>query len=161
MKLKTKFLKPSFRTFVKYLILGLIPFWSFGTLIYVFTAPDPFDVKMYSWWTNLILIPIGSAVGFTLGARRIQIIITDSSDLEKVKRWALDFLLRNRLMIKLENDIETILQSNKSYNQMFSNWFGSELISIKKSKNRIIICGPLRLIDSIDTELRFGKLTIE
>ena len=159
MKLETKFLKPSLWTFVKFLVLGLVPFWSLGTIIYIFTAPDPFDLKMYSWWTYLILIPIGSAIGFTLGTRRIQISITDSSDLENVKNWTSDFLTRNRMIVKLENHDETVFRSKKFYNQMFGDWFGTELISIKMNKDLLTISGPLSLLDKFDTKLRFGKIT--
>jgi hypothetical protein len=158
MKLETKFLKPSLWTFVKFLILGLIPFWSFGTIIYIFTAPDPFDVKMYTWWSYLILIPIGSAIGFTLGTSRIQITIANPSDLENVKKWSSDFLTRNRLIVKLQNRDKTVFRSKKFYNQMFGDWFGTELISIKTNKDMIIISGPLSLLDKVDTELRFGKV---
>lgn len=158
MKIETKFLKPKLGTFIKYLVLALIPFWSLGTLIYMYTAPNPFDTKIYDWWINLILIPIGSAVGYSLGTRRFHLIISETTDLEKTKSWALDFLLRNGLKIKSTNDIETIIQSKKGHNQIFGNWFGTELTSIKKIENRIEIDGPFRHIDIIETKLKLKEV---
>ena len=161
MKLETKFLKPNIGTFIKYLILAIIPFYSLGILIYIFTASDPFEVKMYSWWTSLILFPIGIAVGLAFGTRRFQLIIADAKDLGKAKNLTLDILSSKGLEIKSKNDFETILQSSKSYNQIFGNWFGTELISVKMQESRIIIDGPFRFIEKVDVKLKFGKVMFD
>lgn len=160
MVIKTRFLKPHLGTFLKFLTFGLFPFWSFGTLLYMFTGPDPFHLTMYSWWPTLMLIPVGSAIGYTLGARNTQITVTDTDDTYGVKQWVKDQFLPRIYKIRSENAMETILQSKKSYNQWFGNWFGSELISIRDEGDKIIIQGPLRRIDAIDTEMRFGSLQL-
>jgi hypothetical protein len=161
MILEKKFLRPKLGTFLKYLTLLIISFWTFATLLYIFTSPNPFDLKLPSWWTLFILLPIGVAIGLTFGTREFQLVITDTNDLEKAKEWTLEFLSKNRLSIKDKNQNETTLESTKSYNRLFNNWFGTELISVRQIDNKLIVGGPYRLVDrladSVDSKLRFGK----
>ena len=43
MKIDISYSRPDIRIFLKYLIIGLVPFWSIGSLVYMFTAANPFD----------------------------------------------------------------------------------------------------------------------
>lgn len=85
---------------IKHLILQLIVFWALGTMLHIFTSPNPFDIKLPGWWTSMILLPIGVAIGLTFGTRKFQLVIADPNDLEKTKEWTLQFLSKNGLEIK-------------------------------------------------------------
>lgn len=154
-------MKPKFGTFLKYLILQIVAFWVIGTLVYIFTSPDPIELKLYGWWTNFILLPVGVAIGLTFGTRKFQLVIADTNDLEKVREWTLEFLLKNGLSIKDKNQNVTTLESLKSYNRLFNNWFGTEVMSVWQKDNKVIVGGPFRLVDrladSVDNKLRFGR----
>lgn len=161
MKLERTFLEPKLGTFIKHLILQIVFLWGLVTMIHIFTSPNPFDMKLPGWWTSMILLPIGVAIGLTFGTRKFQLVIADPIDLEKTKEWTLQFLSKNGLEIKEKGQNEMTLESNKSYNRLFNNWFGTELISVKQTDNKVIVGGPFRLIDrladSVDSKLRFGK----
>ncbi|ELR73389.1 hypothetical protein C900_04241 [Fulvivirga imtechensis AK7] len=126
-------------------------------MFYIFTSPNPFELKLYGWW----LLPVGVAIGLTFGTRKFQLVISDTNDQEKVKQWTLQFLSENGLNVKDSNENETTLESLKNYNRLFSNWFGTELISVRQTDAKIIIGGPFRLVDrladSVDTKLRYEK----
>jgi hypothetical protein len=161
MKIERTFLKPKLGTFFKHLTLQILLFWALGALIYIFTSPNPFELKLYSWWLNFILLPVGIAIGVTIGTRRFQLVITDTNDLEKTNEWSLEHLTKNGLIIKDENKGETTLKSNKVHNRLFNNWFGTELIYVNQINNKIIVSGPFRLIErlaySVDSKLKFGE----
>ena len=161
MKLEKTFLRPTLGTFLKYLVLLMVSFWAFGTVLYIFSSPNPFDLGLPNWWTNFVLLPVGVAIGLTFGTRRFQLVIADTKDLEKAKAWTLDFLSKNGLSVKKASQDQTTLESKKSYNRLFNSWFGTELISIRQTDNKVIVGGPFRLVDrladSVDSKFRFGK----
>ena len=161
MKLEKTFLRPTLGTFLKYLVLLMVSFWAFGTVLYIFISPNPFDLRLPNWWTSFILLPVGVAIGLTFGTRRFQLVIADTKDLEKAKAWTLDFFSKNGLSVKKASQDQTTLESTKSYNRLFNSWFGTELISIRQTDNKVIVGGPFRLVDrladSVDSKFRFGK----
>ena len=141
MRLEKTFLRPRLGTFLKYLTLLMISFWAFGTVVSVFISPNPFDLRLSDWWTHSILLPVGVAIGLTFGTRKFQLTIADTKHLERAREWILDFLSKDGLTVKEKNHNETTLKSTKSYNRLFNNWFGTELISIKMTDKRVIVDG--------------------
>jgi hypothetical protein len=139
----------------------MVSFWTFGTVFYIFSSPNPFDLGLPNWWTSFVLLPVGVAIGLTFGTRRFQLVIADTKDLEKAKAWTLDFLSKNGLSVKKASQDQTTLESKKNYNRLFNSWFGTELIFIRQTDNKVIVGGPFRLVDrladSVDSKFRFGK----
>jgi hypothetical protein len=160
MKIEISYAGADIRIFLKYLVLGLIPFWSIGSLVYMFTAANPFDGLIYSWWTSLIFIPIGGAIGYTIGSRKMQIDIDDFIEMPNLKKSVLDFLLRKKLKIKEDNASEITLQSSRVYDQFFNDWFGADLVTIKSNQEQMTIAGSKRVLESLETALRYGKVVV-
>ncbi len=131
--------------------------FSIKTLMQIFIAPDTFKLISFGWWTSLILLSVGTSIGVTYGARRFQLKISDTNDIGKTKDWILENLLKNGLIIRENNDSGTTLESIKSFNRLFNNWFGTESVHIRHVENKIIVEGPFRHVDQIDSKLRFGK----
>ncbi len=159
MILEKTYLRPRLGTYFKYLILLIVSFWLVGAIIYIFTSPHTLEPKLFGWWN--IMSSILVAIGLTIGTRRLQLVIADPNDLENVQEWTMEFLTKDGLTIKYKSVVETTLESNKSYYRLFSNWFGTELISVRRKDNTLIVTGPFRLVDrlsdSVDLKLRFGK----
>ncbi|MBK7650823.1 MAG: hypothetical protein IPJ20_08830 [Flammeovirgaceae bacterium] len=157
MKLKTAYLKPKLRTFLGFFTLSIITLFMLKAIFHVFTTWKAVELNSFLWWFNLILFPLGISIGVTFGARRVQLIIADTADTEKLYDWTLEFLLKNELRIKKKQDSEATLESNNNFNRIFNNWFGVEVTSVKRIDNRIIVEGPFRLIDTVDSKLRYSK----
>lgn len=159
MKIQTRVLKPRARTFFGILTLSIITLFSYRVIVDLFTSPNSFN-PFYDWWF-MALLAIGSAAGLTLGARNHQLSIGDMDDLEKVNGWTLEFLLDNGCRITEENKNETTLKSVKRFYQLFNNWFGMELISVKRVDNKIVVEGHVRRVEgvrnSIQSKLRLGE----
>ena len=159
MKIQTRILKPTARAFFGTLTLSIITMYSFRAIIDLVTSPNSFELT----WIPMALLAIGPAAGATLGARKHQLSIGDTDDLEKFKGWTLEFLSDNGLRITEEKENETTLQSVKRFNQLFNNWFGMELVSVKRVDNKIVVEGPVRRIEgvknSIQSKLRLGVKT--
>lgn len=160
MKLETTFLKPTAGVFFGVLTLSIITFLSVGTIIHNLTSPIPLELKFFGGWRVALLYSIMNSIGLTLGARRFQLSIGDKDDLEKVKGWTLEFFSDNGVRIKEEKENETTLESVKRFSRLFNNWFGMELISVKRFDNKIAVTGHVRRIkglrNSIQSKLRLG-----
>ena len=163
MKFQTRILKPRAGTFFGVFTLSIIIMFSFRALIPVFKSPNAFELKFEDWWIIVALLAIGNAAGVTLGARKHQLSITDVDDLEKVRGWALEFLLDNGARITKQKENETTLESVKRFNRLFNNWFGMELISVKRVENKILVEGHTRWVEglknSIQSQPRLGVNT--
>ena len=159
MKLETTFLKPTAGVFFGVLTLSIITFLSVGTIIHNLTSPIPLGLKFFGGWRVALLYSIMHSIGMTLVARRFQLSIGDTDDLEKVKGWTLEFFSYNGVRIKEEKENETTLEPVNRFNQLFYNWFGMELISVKRVDNKIVVAGHVRRIkgrNSIQSKLRLG-----
>ena len=160
MKLETTYLKPSPFAFFGLLTLSIVTLFLLGAIIHNVMSANPWELKFFGGWT-LLAFAIANSIGVTIASRRFQLTITDTTDLENAKNWALEFLSKNGLKTKEEKENETILESAKSFYKLFYNWFGTEATSVKRSDNKVVVEGPFRLIDSlyssVDSKLRFGK----
>ncbi len=150
-------LKPNFSTFLKHFLLTTTTVLVIGAVIQIFASMSSFEPNFYGWWMNLVFLATGVSVGVTFGARRSQLILTDTTDVKKVKAWTLKFFSENGLSVRENNDDGTTLESISKFNRLFNNWFGTELISVKQIDDGVIIEGPIRHVDSVDLKLRFGK----
>jgi hypothetical protein len=157
MKLKTAYLTPNLRTFSGFFTLSIVTLLTLKIIFHVFTTWKAVELNSFLWWFNLILFPLGISIGVTFGARRVQLIITDTADTEKLYDWTLEFLLKDGLRIKKKQDSEATLESNNNFNRIFNSWFGAEVTSVKRTDDRIIVEGPFRLVDTVDSKLRYGK----
>lgn len=153
MKLETKYLKPRAGTFFGTLTLSIVFLFFLGIVIQILASNDPFDLKLYNWWLLMIFLALGNAIGVTFGARRLQLMVTVSDDLEKVKRQTLEFLSTNGLTIIKNKENDTTLKSVRGFHQLFNNWFGMELISVKQVDNKIVVQGPVRWIERLKSNI--------
>ena len=163
MKLETTFLKPTAGVFLGVLTLSIITFLSVGTIIHNLTSPIPLGLKFFGRWRMALISSIMTSIGVILGARRFQLSIGDTDDLDKIKGWTLEFFSDNGVRIKKEKENETTLEPVNRFNQLFNNWFGMELITIKRVDNKMVVAGPIRWIEglknSIQSKLRLGVQT--
>jgi hypothetical protein len=105
----------------------------------------------------LALLALGTAFGVAWGGRRVQIVLGNLSDTEKAKDWSLAFLSKNGLQVKEQKANKIKMESRKSFNRVFNNWFGTELVLISQHENNLVIEGPFRHVENLDSKLRFGK----
>lgn len=157
MKLESRNLKPDLRTFLGLFILSIVLTLVLRAILHLSTSWNAFEVNSSLWWFNLIIYPLGISIGVTLGARRIQLKIADADNIEKAKNWTLEYFSKNGLRIRENNSSGTTLESTNSFGRLFNNWFGTELVSVRHIDNEVIIEGPFRHVDSIDSKLRFSK----
>ena len=157
MKIKMTSLRPNFSTFLKWLLLTITMLFMIGAVIQIFMSMNSFELNFYNWWMNLVFLALGVSVGVTFGARRSQLVLTNATDVKKIKGWTLEFFSENGLSVRENNDDGTTLESINKFNRLFNNWFETELISVKQIDNGVIIEGPIRHVDSIDLKLRFSK----
>ncbi|MGB3848727.1 MAG: hypothetical protein WA958_02070 [Tunicatimonas sp.] len=157
MKIKMTSLRPNFSTFLKHLLLTATAVFIVGAVIQIFMSMNSFEPNFHNWWLYLVFLAIGVSVGVTFGARRSQLILTDTIDVKKIKAWTLKFFSEHGLSSRENNDDGMTLESTNRFNRLFNNWFGTELISVKQVDNEVIIEGPIRHIDSIDLKLKFSK----
>lgn len=157
MKIESTYLRPTLTTFLGYFMLSITAFFALKTLIHIFTSANPFELKSYDWWPNAIFYSVTLSLGVTFGARRFQLLITDPTDMAKVNDITENYFIKNGTRLKQKKDNETIFESVKSFNRLFNNWFETELVSIYKTENQIKVVGPFRLVDSLDSKLRFTR----
>ena len=108
----------------------------------------------------MIFIPIGGAIGYTFDSRNMQINIDHITEMPNLKKSVLSFILRKKLKIKKDNESEIALQSSKFYDQFFNDWFGADLVTIKSNQDQMTIFGSKRVLDSVETALRNGKMAV-
>ena len=128
------------------------------TVMQIVIAPNTFELSSTTWWTSLTLLSLGTSIGVTFGARRFQLNIAETNDIVRTKDWTLEYLSKNGLRIKENKESVTTLESNKGFNRLFDNWFGTELVHVRQIADQIIIEGPFRHVDQVDSKLRFGKI---
>jgi hypothetical protein len=157
MKLESGYLKPSLRTFLGLFILSIILTLTLRAILHLSTYWNAFDINSSLWWFNLIIYPLGVSLGVTFGARRLRLEITDTDDIEKAKNRTLEYFSNNGFRILENTSNGTTLESTNSFNRLLDNWFGTELVSVRQKDNKIIVEGPFRHVDSIDSKLRFSK----
>jgi hypothetical protein len=157
MKIESTYLSPKLKTFLGYLMLSSISFFALKTLIHIFTSANPLELKSYDWWPNIFLYSVTLSFGVTFGARRVQLTITNPTDIERVNDMVENFFTMNGTRVKKKYESETIFESVKSFNRLFNNWFETELVCINKTENQVKVVGPFRLVDSLDSKLRFTR----
>lgn len=153
MKLETTYLKPRAGTFFGALTLSIVFLFFLGIVIQTLASNDPFDPKLYNWWLLMLLLALGNAIGVTFGARRLQLMVTVSDNLEELKGQTLKFLSTNGLTIIQNKENKTTLKPVKRFHQLFNNWFGMELISVKQANNKIVVQGPARWIERLKSNI--------
>ncbi|MEO0133039.1 MAG: hypothetical protein ABIK73_08945 [candidate division WOR-3 bacterium] len=157
MKLSKTALKPNFRTFLGLFILSMISLLIVRTIFYLTTNHNSFDLSTAEGWLNVVGYPLFISLGVTFGTRRLQLVIYDTVDLESIKSSTVEYFKNNGLKIKKEKKDELEFESNNQFNRLFNNWFGTELTTVRQTDNKIIIEGPFRHVDSIDSKLRSSK----
>ena len=157
MRIETTSLRPKLGTFIKYFVLTIISLFILRTAVNVIFSPDAFTLNPFGWLSSLIILAFGTSVGVTFGARRFQLIVAGNDDIKKINGWTLHFLSNRGLRIKDKNESETTFEPGYSYNRLLNSWFGTELVFVKQADNKLIIEGPFRLIDSVETKLKFEK----
>lgn len=157
MKIESTYLSPKLKTFLGYLMLSSISFFSLKTLIHIFTAANLYELKFHEEWPNVLLYSVTLSFGVTFGARRVQLIITNATDMERVNDMAENFFINSGTRVKKKSESEKIFESVKSFNRLFNNWFETELVCINKTENQLKVVGPFRLVDSLDSKLRFTR----
>ena len=157
MKLESGYLKPSLRTFIGLFVISIVLTLVLRAILDLSTSWNAFEMNSFFWWLNILIFPFGISLGVTFGARRHRLEITNPDAMENIKNRTLEYFLKNGLRIQVNSDNGTTLESTKSFNRLLDNWFGSELVSVRHIDNRLIIEGPIRHVDSIDSKLRFSK----
>lgn len=157
MKIEMTSLRPNIATFFKNFFLMIVTMFALKAAIQFFISPHTFGLNSLSWSPTLILMAVGTSAGVTLGARKFQLNIVNSDNLEKTKEWTIEYFIKNGLRVRENNNSGTTLESISSFNRLLNNWFGTELVSVKQTDNTLIIKGPFRHVDSVDSKLRFGN----
>ena len=157
MKLESGYLKPRLQTFLGLFILSIILTLVLRAVFHLSTSWTAFEINSPLWWFNVIIFPFTISLGVTFGARRFRLEITDTDDIEKAKNRTLEYFSNNGLRIIENTSNGTTLESNNSFSRLLDNWFGTELVSVRHSANKLIVEGPFRHVDSIDSNLRFSK----
>jgi hypothetical protein len=128
-------------------------------IFHLTTMMNAFDLSTATGWLNIFVYPLFISLGVTFGARRVQLVVSDTVDMNDIKERIFRHLNNNGLKIKTGDEYQKEFESTNSFNRLFSNWFGTEIISISESGTEIIIEGPLRHINTLDSKLRFDKNT--
>lgn len=157
MKLSKTSLKPNFRAFLGLFILSMVSLLIVRTILYLTTNFSSFDLSTAEGWLNVVGYPLFISLGVTFGARRLHLVIYDTVNIENIKVSTVEYFKNNGLTIKREKEDELEFESNNKFNRLFNNWFGAELTTVRQTDNKIIIVGPFRHVDSIDSKLRFSK----
>lgn len=102
MKIESTYLSPKLKTFLGYLMLSCISFFALKTLIHIFTSANLLELKSYDLWSNIFLYSVTLSFGVTFGARRVQLIITNATDMERVNDVAENFFINSGTRVKKE-----------------------------------------------------------
>jgi hypothetical protein len=157
MKVKTTTLKPKLRTFFGLLVLLVALMFTVRAILHVTTSMNAFDLGSPTGWLYSFGFPLFISLGVTFGARRLQLVIEDSLDAEKIKDWTITYFNNSGLTIKNGNENALEFESNHRFNRLFNHWFGTEIVKVRLTDNKMIIEGPFRHVDSVYSKLRFGK----
>lgn len=157
MKLSKISLRPNFRTFLGLFILFMISLLIVRTIFYLATNYNSFDLSTPEGWLSVVGFPLFLSLGVTFGTRRFQLVIYDAAETENIRFSIVEHFKSNGLNIKKKKGDVLEFESNNFFNRLFNNWFGTELTTLKQTDNKIIIEGPFRHVDSIDSILRFSK----
>lgn len=157
MKLKTTTLKPKFSAFVGLFILALTIMFLVRVVFHFTTSIGLFDFSTTLDWFNFFFYPLFISLSLTYGVRRIQLVIEDPADLDRVREWILSSLRSNGLRVKYKIRYDLDFESTHRFSRIFNNWFGMEITTVKKLDRCIIVEGPFRHVDFVDSKLRFGK----
>jgi hypothetical protein len=99
---------------------------------------------------------LGTSIGVAYGGRKVRLTLNEVGDREEFTGYVIKSLKKAGLKVIRNNKEQIVLASTKYYNQLFSNWFGTELVTIKQLTNQIEIEGPYRLIGSIDPKWKIA-----
>lgn len=159
MKIETTHLSAKPVTFLGLFLLGMVAFFSIGAIIENFASTSSFGFKFNSPW-KYVFFALANAIGLTLATRKLQLTISDTSNLENIKDRVFEFLLDNGVKAKETTESKMTLEPVNKFNRMLNNWFGTEVISVSRISDKLIVEGPFRHIDRlkgyVDSKLRFG-----
>lgn len=114
MKIESTYLSPKLKTFLGYLMLSSISFFSLKTLIHIFTAANLYELKFHEEWPNVLLYSVTLSFGVTFGARRVQLIITNATDMERVNDMAENFFINSGTRVKKRVKARRFLSLSKA-----------------------------------------------
>jgi hypothetical protein len=158
-EMEGKFLPPQAFVFLKFLAIFLLVFAPLGALLYYFTEPVSFREWLNQWLINLMLIPIGIAIGLTYSARKYRLTIKNIDDVESLRIWIIDVLNKSGLKLKAFEDV-VVFESVNPSNRFLNHWFRSEFVFVRITENRIDVTGHYRYVDIIELKLKLSLLTV-
>lgn len=159
MKLEKTPLKLNLGIFLKNFLMMLVALFVLKSIIHLIISSissNQIDINFFDWWLYIVLLSLGTSFGATIGAKRYQLNIAETGDLERAKEWVLDYFSKNGLRLKETNNGQMTLESTNGFYRLFKSWFGMELVSIKQVEDRLIVEGPVRQVELIEYKLRFG-----
>ena len=157
MKQTTGYLKPQMLPFLTYWGLLIIPFFGFHVYINFFLHGSllPEANQLFFW--NVILLPAGLAFGLTLGTRRFCLHIAGNMNLLSVHQQVIHYLSTRGFKIRSPQYTLEIYASEKIYQRIFRNWFGTELTLVQIHQGSLQTIGPYRIVGDMETYLKMNS----
>jgi hypothetical protein len=72
------------------------------------------ELKSYDWWPNIFLYSVTLSFGVTFGARRVQLTITNPTDIERVNDMVENFFTMNGTRVKKNMKARRFLSLSKA-----------------------------------------------
>jgi hypothetical protein len=108
---------------------------------------------------RLLLLAAALGLGLTWGTRRAKLTITQHHDLPSLRQAIETMLLDTDRQIFMKGDVVTRIYPRNKWFRLLNNWFHTESIHIICKENELHLAGPNRVVEVLDSKLRFGKLT--
>jgi hypothetical protein len=154
MKVKSKYLKPSWRTFFSFLFLSLFFFGVTEALIYDFADLNPAELIQGRWLYNYIFPSILLSAGVSFPYREYELHITET-DLSLAKESVDQIMDDHGWKMKKSDNTSTIFETKNIFNRLLGNWFGTQIVSSYHNKDEIKINGPHGIISNLEYVLKF------
>jgi hypothetical protein len=162
MQTQTYIHKPEFKVFFKFWLSISLLMLLLVTIFYLIVNDgEPFKSHLNSQWPILFVLPLLNAIIHAYGARKHTFTLSDVDGSAHVTLWAIELLQKNGMKVKSEHQNQTILEPAKGLAKWFGNKFGTELVTIEPTTNKIAITGKYKYIDIIDTKLKFGQVAFK
>jgi len=149
MQYTAEIIKPRWQTFASYFLLSFICLMLLGTIAYWWILDIRFGATQIALY---LLLSAGSAMGVTLGAKRIKVVIGEGSDV--MEQAVVNALIVNGQRLKQQVNKNTLLESQHVFNKLFWNWFGTELTSVNYTDGSVVVEGPQRVIENLKSSLK-------
>lgn len=157
MLLEKSIVKTNYSSLFKKFAVVLVGYFILELAAKAAIPPNVIPLDSFGWWLSKAIVAVGIFTFLTIQAKRERLTISETVDNNQPEDFVSDYLVRNGQQISSTTNGTIILESNNSFNRLFNNWFGSELVFIQKKDDTITVEGPHRQIDLIDYKLRFGK----